>query len=142
MRIKTLILIFGITFISCDSDENDPNQTENLDGTWNLTKSTSSENIDNNYEEIFVTYTFNSSTASLTVTNNAIETTDLSPKPSGRLANGTYSYNSIENDEGNFLVIQNQEIGKITFEKESLILNQAITSDGTEIPEFILNFER
>ena len=98
----------------------------------------SEEDIDLNYQGIIVTYTFNTSDNSLIVVNNAIETTDLSPKASGILSSGTYTYEVLENDEKNFLIARNQEIGvnqeigSIIFNQEqSFILNQNETPSGT-----------
>jgi len=144
IRILTLILMTSATFFtSCNENDDDANQTETLNGTWNLIKSTSPEDIDVNYEETLVTYNFDSSNGSLIVTNLAIETTDLSPKASGRLGNDTFSYNILDNNGENYLIVENQEIGRIILSQEnSFILDQTETSSGTEITEFILTFER
>ena len=146
-RTLTLFLTLGIiAFTSCNNDD-DSSQIETLNGTWNLVESTSFNSVNYDYEEILVTYTFNSNNSSLIVVNNAIETTDLSPKPSGRLG-GEYSYNIFENDGKTYLIVQNQnfgevELGRIIFDQEnSLTLNQTEISSGIEISDFIMNFER
>ena len=143
IRILTLILMICVTFFTSCNEDDDTNQTETLNGTWNLIKSTSPEGIDINYEETLVTYNFDSNNSSLIVTNLAIETTDLSPKASGRLSNDTFSYNILENNGENYLIVEDQEIGRIILDQEnSFILDQTETSSGTEITEFILSFER
>ena len=77
------------------------------------------------------------------VVNNAIETTDLSPKGSGILSSGTYTYEVLENDDKNFLIARNQEIGSIIFNQEqSFILNQNETPSDTERIQFVLTFEK
>ena len=152
IRIFTLLLISSIAFFtSCSDDDTIIDETAILNGTWNLTNSTlSEESIDVNIEEIIVTYTFNTSDNSLIVVNNAIETTDLSPKASGILSNGTYTYEVLENDNKNFLIARNQEIGvnqeivgSIIFNQEqSFILNQNETPSGAERVQFVLTFEK
>ncbi|WP_298518537.1 hypothetical protein [uncultured Kordia sp.] len=98
------------------------------------------------YNEVLVTYTFDNGT--LTVENNAIETTDFSPKPSGRMYSGIYSYLIFEFNGNAYLVVENDQFGQAEIGIMTLNPDNTLTIDQTEIPltdgiyQYVLNFER
>jgi hypothetical protein len=152
-KLLTLLLLVT-TLVSCTVDSADAisesQQISNVStiiGTWNLVRSTTFEGVNLEYPSVVVKYTFEENNV-LIVENNAIETLDTSPKPSGKLITGTYSYSLTENNGIVYLLVTNSqgnqsEIGSVTLNLDnSLSLNQTESSVGTEFYDYILNFEQ
>lgn len=148
------LLVLVTTLVSCTVDSADEisgsQQISNVSsilGTWNLMRSSTFEGVNLEYSEVVVKYTFEDNNV-LTVENNAIVTADLSPKPSGKLITGTYSYSLTENNGIIYLLVTNSEggqteVGSVTLNLDnSLSLNQTESSSGTQFYDYILNFEQ
>ena len=149
-----VLLLITTTLVSCTVDSvdeiSDGQQISNVSsilGTWNLMRSTTFEGENLEYPEVVVKYTFEENNV-LTVENNAYETLDNTPKPSGKLITGTYSYSLTENNGITYLLVTNSqggqtEVGSVNLNLDnSLSLNQTESSSGTQFYDYILNFEQ
>lgn len=107
MKIKKLSLLMIMSFVffvNCNSDD-DSNQTETLNGTWNLKKIYGGFASTSYYDIGDVKWTFNVTENTVIVENNILTSTEP--------VSGTYNYRIEQNGEIQTLFINNIERGDI-----------------------------
>ncbi|EDP94855.1 hypothetical protein U8527_08045 [Kordia algicida OT-1] len=148
MKNFTFALFFIATFlVSCSSDDDNASavQSDDITGVWELKKSIFHNGVNVIYPNVLVTYTFENNT--LTVKNNAAETTDLTPKPSGRLGTNVYTYTVTEIENKKYLTVQNDvsgetELGNFFISNNGeLIVNQIEQISGVSY-DYVMYFEQ
>ena len=136
------LIVFSLTFFfiltNCQNDDNNSDNTDILNGQWNLINISggiAGNNID--FENRLIFWSFNSENSTLTITNNNSDSTI-----NDGLDSGTYSY-SIQNSNGkSFLFINNSEFGNITVLDGELLINQNIFTNANGADGFILKLNK
>jgi len=133
----SLLIIFSLVFFTNCSNDDDSNQTETLNGIWNLKNvSGGLQGININYSPGDVEWNFDLDTNTLTVKNNII-TTGPEDIYAG-LDSGTYDIQVEQNGETETLFINNTERGVVIL----LNTNNLKIDDGLAADGFITEFER
>ena len=139
MIIKNLSLLMILSlmlFTSCNKEDDDSNQTDTLNGIWNLKNvSGGFVGVDIDYSQGEVKWDFNLGNNTLIVENN-IMTTGPEDIYAG-LDSGTYEIRIEENEEIESLFIDDTKKGIIILLNDNLKIDDNFTSDG-----FITEFER
>lgn len=103
-KLSLLMIVSLVFFMNCKSDD-DSNQTETLNGTWNLKKVYGGFAATSNYEIGDVKWTFNVTENTVIIENNIMTLTEPD--------SGTYDYRIEPNGEIQTLFINNIERGDI-----------------------------
>ncbi|HIG90007.1 MAG TPA: hypothetical protein EYQ45_03385 [Flavobacteriaceae bacterium] len=132
---KLLYIFLGLSLMfGCSDDES--NQTETLNGIWNLKNvSGGLAGINIDYNQGDVKWSFNLENNTLIVENNII-TTGPEDIYAG-LESGTYNIEITQSGEIQTLFINNTERGVLILLNDNLKIDDGLTADG-----FITEFER
>ncbi|WP_034061426.1 hypothetical protein [Lacinutrix jangbogonensis] len=136
MKVKLLVILISVLFISCqnddeqnDTEQNNDVQTEAIEGSWNLKHvygGFSPVNIDYTFGD--VKWTFNESNRNVVIENNVL-TTGPEDIHAG-LDSGIYSFEiQLENDLQT-LYIDSVEIGTILISGDNLDIDNGLALDG------------
>jgi len=138
---KPYLFILVISFLSltnCSIGNNDNTQPQVVEVYWNLINVTGGvAGVNEDYALGTIIWRFNEASGVLSVENNNTDDT----KQDG-LDSGNYSY-SILDDNGNmFLVVDSNEIGRLTITANEFVLNENETSQGSGADGFIYTFRK
>jgi len=132
----SLLIILSLVFFTNCSNNDDSNQTESLNGTWNLKNvSGGLQGINIDYTQGEVEWNFNLENNTLIVENNII-TTGPEDIYAG-LDSGTYNIEIEQNGGTQTLFINDTERGVIILLNTNLKIDDGVAADG-----FITEFER
>jgi len=121
-KLSLLMILSLIVFTNCNNDDNS-NQTETLNGTWNLKKVYGGFASTIDYEIGDVKWTFNTDDNIITIENNIMTSTQPD--------SGTYDYRIEQDGETQTLFINNIEKGNIiVLSDENLKLDFNSEADG------------
>ncbi len=105
-RILSLLIIIGIGFFtSCDKNDDNASQFDNLNGTWNLKKIHGGFAGISTYDIGDITWTFNVLNNTVSIENNIMTSIELD--------SGTYDYRIEQKEDQPTLYINNIEKGAI-----------------------------
>lgn len=129
--------LFILTSCSIGNDNNNDIQPIVLN-FWHLINTSGGlAGIDDSFELDTVVWSFNESNGTMTVENNNTEET----KEDG-LESGTYPFSFITEGDEEFIIIDGNELGKITANQTNFVINQNKTSEGDVADGFIYTFQR
>ena len=131
MKKTTLIIILLLITISCNSED-----TLKVDNSWNLINvSGGIAGIDENFNKGEVKWTFNEGNSTLKVVKNTSD-------PYSGIADGTYTYSILTNNDHFYLIIDSQEKGSIITTGSFMEIDENRQSTGTGADGFIYQFEK
>ncbi|GAA3657223.1 hypothetical protein [Flavivirga jejuensis] len=142
MKLNLLIVLscfFVLTNCSLNDDNNNIDDTV-VFPTWHLINVTGGlAGIDDSFDLRTIIWTFNITDQVMTVVNNNTDDT----KEDG-LDSGTYNYSILEEDEDDFLFVEEDEMGVLTLSQSQkfLEIDENFTSEGDGADGFIYTFER
>ena len=139
MKAKLIIVLIIVLFVSCqnnDDIQNNENQTETINGSWNLKLVYGGflpVNIE--YDTGDVKWTFNEAEGNVVIENNII-TTGPEDIYAG-LESGTYNYEIQTINDVERLYVDGLLIGVILMNEDSLELDNGLAADG-----YVSKYER
>lgn len=135
-KILTLIVILSIVLFTNCSNDDDSNQTETINGIWNLKNvSGGLQGINIDYNEGDVKWDFNLENNTLVVENNIL-TTGPEDIYAG-LDSGTYTIKIEKNGETETLFVEDTKRGVLILLNTNLKIDDNLAADG-----LITEFER
>jgi hypothetical protein len=147
IRKLSLLLILGLVFFTGCNNDDDSNQSETLNGIWNLKNiSGGFPGADIDYENGIVTWEFIPENKNLIVTSSIINNGPQSVYLP--IQSGNYTYSLTESNGKTFIQIEgygmypNGEYGKYEINNNGeLIIDQGEGSNGSADDVFILLFD-
>lgn len=137
MKIKLLIVLCCTFVLTSCSVGNDVNDQQNYKRLWHLINVTGGVGgVNQNFEPSTIVWSFDEPTLKLTVTNNNQDDT----APDG-LDSGTYDYSIINANGESYLVIDDNELGELSFSQTGMGINENIKSTGTGADGFVYLFQ-
>jgi len=148
IRILTLLLVLGFSFLSSCNNDDDSIQKETINGIWNLKNVNGGfPGVDVDYENGIVSWQFVSKTSTLIVESSLINTGPQSVYLP--LQSGNYNYSLTESNGRTFIIIKdfgvfdNGEYGRYEVnDNGNLMIDQGEGSEANASDVFILLFER
>lgn len=139
--IYSLLLLILVLFTACKKEINHSSRSDTpkntINGTWNLMRihgGIMGANETHSTGEI--EWTFNTQSSTLTV-HNTVGNSSYYYLPSG-----TYSFQQIAGSTGNYLEIDANELGQITFSGSELLIDENKKSTGEGACGFYLTLQR
>lgn len=130
-----LISFFALTNCSINNDNTQPKVTEVY---WSLTNTTGGlAGVNDNFDKGEIKWVFNELTETLIVENDNTDDT----KQDG-LDSGNYAYSVLEVGLNSFLIIESEEVGRLTISISKLIIDENQTSQGDLNDGFIYTFTK
>ena len=130
-----LISFFTLTHCSTNNDNTQPNVTEVY---WSLTNTTGGvAGVNDDFPKGEIKWVFNELTETLIVENNNTDNTKQ-----GGLDSGNYAYSLLEVGLNSFLIIDSEEVGRLTVTTSKLIIDENQTSQGDLNDGFIYTFTK
>ncbi|MFL1013677.1 hypothetical protein [Flavisericum labens] len=135
--IKALTVFLLLT--NCSLNNNNKDESREITVVfWHLTNTTGGlAGVDNQFSQDTVVWNFNDVNGTLNVQNRNTDDT----KQSG-LESGLFNFSLIAKGSEDFLVVNGNELGKITVEDSTFILNENHTSQGEIADGFIYTFKK
>lgn len=136
MKFKLIVLIVFASFIfgcSLNNDTTEPIKTKTLYHLLNVQEGVAGVDDDYNLNEII--WFFDAENGILEVDNNNTDDT----KADG-LATGDYVFSTIEENNKQYLLIDNTEMGRIYVSNNNLIIDENDLSDGSGADGFVYSF--
>ncbi|TSJ39036.1 hypothetical protein [Fluviicola chungangensis] len=138
----TLILFLSLNSLTaCKKEINHTTKSDTtkntIDGKWSLMRIYGGISGANEVHAINeITWTFNTQTATLTVNNNTGNSTYY------YLPSGTYPFQQVAGSTENYLVIDANELGQMTFSGNQLLIDENKKSTGEGACGFYLTLQR
>lgn len=119
-----------------DNSESIPAQI--ITPEWHLTQSTGGiAGVDNPFDLETIVWIFDADEGTISITNNNTDDTKEDAFPTG-----TYQYEIYEDGNDDYMIIEGDEFGKVTFPTNNkAIIDQNQTSSGSSADLYIYNFD-
>lgn len=129
--ISFLFLIFVLHGCSTESTHE---RKDKISGTWYLIRlSGGFAGLDEDFEKGGIVWEFRDKVGILVVANN-----HESDALNSGLPSGTYTYSILQGKGGDYLQLNDKEVGRIGVAKSQLILDQNLTSSGSGADGFVM----
>ena len=137
MKTKLLIALCCMFILTGCSVGNDVNTQQTYKRLWHLINVTGGiGGVNENFEPNTIVWSFNETTAKLTVTNDNPDDTI-----EDGLDSGTYDYSIINANGESYLVINDNELGELSFSQTGMGINENVKSTGTGADGFLYLFQ-
>ncbi len=138
MKIKLLIVLCcSLILTNCSVSNNDVENPQNFKNLWHLINASGGiAGVNENFELETITWSFDEVTQKLTVTNN-----NQDDSIQDGLDSGTYDYSIIIANGVSYLVVDDNEVGEITFSLTGMQIDENMMSTSTGADGFIYLFQ-
>lgn len=127
LNFKSLfVIVLATFFISCEDDNNLTETT--IAGKWNVIQTIGGAFQPRDYEKGSFTWEFNMTQKAVTIVNGTNIDDSLTPPSFINNRGGTYSFEIVEENDVNFLVVGNRK-GSIKLENNKLTLDYGVAVD-------------